>query len=601
MTRFDFQHPPFDVLTPHERETLSRSADIVFFAQNEALMLPGQTVEHFYVVIKGIISELADDEIIAAYRTHDSLDARALIAGHSPHRFEAHEEALLFALPKAVVLELIDDNPLFGAFFFQSLSQKFSALSQQRSSNRELQTLLTATVREANIKTPVFLPATASVLDAAQAMKREKVKSILVQDGDRIGMFTTSDFRDVIIQNQPSDTPLLSLARFNLITTDRNDFLFNALLTMTRHTIQRVVVTENNVPVGILEQVDLLSYFSNHSHLIAEQIERADSLDDLESIASQLDKLIKVLSGHGVKAPQLGRLIQALNMQLFARIWRFIAPEDLQENSCLVVMGSEGRGEQIIKTDQDNALIVRDGFECPELEAICEQFSATLIRFGFPPCPGKIMVNNPIWRHPLQAFRDQIYHWLYLPQADSMMNLAIFIDAHAVTGDASLLDNLKLYLSELMSDDVGFYMQFARAIDLFDETPSFFSQLLSRDKGSETFDLKKGGIFPIVHGVRTLALEKQIAETNTFDRLHLLAERGHLDPELAHDTAEALTFLLELRLQARLTQLTLGSEGNNLVHPARLSTLERDLLKDALTVIKRFKATIRHHFKLGSL
>ena len=70
-------------------------------------------------------------------------------------------------------------------------------------------------------------------------------------------------------------------------------------------------------------------------------------------------------------------------------------------------MGSEGRGEQIIRTDQDNALILRDGFAFPALEAVTQAFNAALIGFGYPPCPGGIMLSRPLWCQPLAGFRER--------------------------------------------------------------------------------------------------------------------------------------------------------------------------------------------------
>lgn len=599
MSRFDFLHPPFDVLTAGERDQVEKAVDIVFHPNEDVILAPGQSVDALYMVIKGIVREVSDDgEIIAVYHSNDTFDARALIAGQSVHRFEVHEEALVFSLPKELVMGLIESNPVFGAFFFQSVSEKFSAMAQ-RSGNRELQTLLTATVREACVKTPVFLDGAQTVLDAAQAMKRHRAKSILVRAGERIGIFTASDFRDIILTGTPASATLADTAHFNLVTTDAGDYLFNALLTMTRHNIQRVVVTENGQPIGVLEQIDLLSYFSNHSHLIAQQIELADSLDTLKSVAAQIDRLVGVLSSHGVKAPQLARLVQTLNAQLFARAWKLIAPEELVENSCLIVMGSEGRGEQIIKTDQDNALILRDGFSHPYLEDACARFSEALIEFGYPPCPGQIMVNNPLWRKPQGEFQDQLYRWVYLPDADAQMNLAIFVDAEAVAGDAALLHQAKDYLRSIMSDDVGFFLRFARAIEQFDTPLGLFSQLLTKSQGGvATLDLKKGGIFPIVHGIRAMALEYKLEASNTLERIKLLVDQGNLESQLGHDTAEALSFLLEMRLKAGLDMLANGKTPSNQIQPDRLSTLERDLLKDALAVVKRFKTTIRHHFKM---
>ncbi|MEE9927201.1 putative nucleotidyltransferase substrate binding domain-containing protein [Microvirgula aerodenitrificans] len=601
MQRFDFSHPPFDVLGPAERSRVEQAVDILYFAAEAVILAPGEAVEHMFVVMKGMACERADDgEIVAVFRENDTFDSRALIAGRAGHRIDAHEETLLFAIPKAVVMALIDGNSLFAAFFFQSAAQKFAALAG-RGNNRELQTILTASVRDAVVKPAVFLPADATVFDAAVAMRDHKVRSVLVGATDRVGIFTTSDCRDVIINGTPSDTPLDALCRFELITVDIDDYLFDALLIMTRHIIQRVVVTEEGRPVGVLEQIDLLSYFSNHSHLIAQQLEVADSLDALRAVAAQMETLIAMLAGHGVKARELARLMQALNGKLFARAWELIAPAGLFANSCLVVMGSEGRGEQIIKTDQDNALIVRDGYPLDGVMVACEAFSAALADFGYPPCPGRIMVNNPEWVQSQTGFRNMLYRWIYQPDEAAQMKLAIFVDASTVAGDASLLQQAREYLFGIMHDDASYFARFARAVDQFDAPMGLLSQWLGSGRhGAELLDLKKTGIFPIVHGVRAYALESGLDDTNTFDRLTALAAAGRLDGELAHDTAEALSFLLELRLAHGLEAQKLGQKVDTQIDAARLSTLERDLLKDALAVVKRFKTIVRHHFKSGA-
>jgi CBS domain-containing protein len=115
-----------------------------------------------------------------------------------------------------------------------------------------------------------------------------------------------------------------------------------------------------------------------------------------------------MLQRGGMRIEIISKLVSELNGQIFAKLWTLLAPPELVQNSCLLVMGSEGRSEQILKTDQDNALLLCDGFEFPELAAVAERFSAALLTFGYPPCPGNIMVTNPLWRQSLGAFRETI-------------------------------------------------------------------------------------------------------------------------------------------------------------------------------------------------
>ena len=206
--------------------------------------------------------------------------------------------------------------------------------------------------------------------------------------------------------------------------------MFSALLKMMNHRIQRVVVTANGDPIGVLEQIDILAFLSNHSHLIAEKLEVATNLDALTQVASQMNHTISVLYANGMQAKQLAQLMQVLNSRLFEKAWQMIAPANLVANTCLVVMGSEGRGEQVLKTDQDNALIVRDGIDMQMMQPYAERFSGILAEFGYPPCLGKIMVNNPLWCQSVSDFKQTVGSWCKNPTPDHMMNLAIFMDAN---------------------------------------------------------------------------------------------------------------------------------------------------------------------------
>ena len=153
-----------------------------------------------------------------------------------------------------------------------------------------------------------------------------------------------------------------------------------------------------------------------------------------------------------------------------------------------------------------------------------------------------------------------------------------------------------------MTDDAGTLGRIARAIELFDHhNTGFFAQLLHRDSSSH-MDIKKMGVFPVVHGIRALSLEAHLSETNTFDRIARLSQAGVLDEALSKDLSEALTYLLDIRLKAGLlAQAVCSLEGNhNQVDMHSLTTLERDLLKEALGVVKRFKGVIRTHFHLGN-
>jgi CBS domain-containing protein len=279
-----------------------------------------------------------------------------------------------------------------------------------------------------------------------------------------------------------------------------------------------------------------------------------------------------------------------------------LAPADLVANSCLFVMGSEGRGEQLLKTDQDNGLLLRDGYAPPaDLEAVCQRFSAVLERFGYPECPGRIMLSNPAWRGSVADFSRRVREWLLLPGEGDLMRLAIFMDAHAVAGDAALLESVRQQLLALAVDGGAQLARFAAAIDAFGSPAGWWNRLLGLSDETRAVNLKKAGIFPIVHGVRSLALQHRIAETGTAERIAALQAQGALDAGLGGELLEGLHFLMGLRLRAGLAELDQGRTVTGNVNPERLSSLERDLLKDALSAVKRFKAMLHQRLRLDAV
>ena len=273
-----------------------------------------------------------------------------------------------------------------------------------------------------------------------------------------------------------------------------------------------------------------------------------------------------------------------------------IVPENLAKDACLIVMGSEGRKEQMLKTDQDNALIIKNGVDVAQYEECMKKFTKTLIEFGFPECEGNIMVSNEYWRKSFDDFKDEILRWLEAPNKDDYMNLAIFFDSIAVAGDFDLLDELKDIIYENIKDKDVFLANFAKAALIFETPIGMFTKLISTN---DQIDMKKGGIFPIVQGIRSLALEEGIKETNTNNRIRLLAKANVLDKEFANIVEEAFDTLLNLRLKERLRAIGHEEDANNFIYVQNLNQLEADLLKDSFKIVNKFKNFLSHHFKIG--
>ena len=377
--------------------------------------------------------------------------------------------------------------------------------------------------------------------------------------------------------------------------------LGDALLRMVRDRRHTLAVRDAGRVVATFDSLDLLGRIVTHSHLAALQVDRA-SLDELRTAARQIEPLVASLHASGLRVDAIARHVSDCNGRLYARLWSQVAPPELVEASCLIVMGSEGRGEQTLRTDQDNALLLRDGVDPALAEAAALRFNAALIDFGWPPCDGNVMLTNPLWRQSLAAFRETIRGWLQGGDAQGVMQLAIFVDAKAVAGDAGLLADARVWLDRLLVDNDAWFARFAAAVDLFPEPAGWWSRLATLAGREEApLDLKKHGTFPIVHGVRALALEHRIAATPTAERLRQLTLQQQLPAELGRDLREVLQFLSELKLQNHLRQRQSAERPSHLVRPSELSLLARTGLRDSLGVVHQLRQFLHQHYRLDAL
>lgn len=592
--------PPFDRLTEPERVDLWHLSDVVRFESGEAIARSEPGPDRVHLIVSGVVNEVRKDAVVAVRGCGEAFDVAALLDGPSASVFVAKGPAACLILPGAPVAALARANPAFGGALRAVGTAKSDGNAAARPS-AELQSLMTTMVGDAYLHPPLYVDAATPIHVAARRMAERRATSLLVRDGSRVGIVTGQDLRRAVILERVSvDAPTGPVASYGLVTIRTDDFLFNALLLLTRHAIRRLVVVDGDGEVvGVLEQVDLLSFLSNHSHIVALQVERATTISELREASRNIEGLVRVLHDKGARIAFLAQLVTELNRKVFARLYALLAPPDLLANACLIVMGSEGRGEQILRTDQDNGLILRDGFACADVERVGAAFAEALQSFGYPLCPGGVMASNPIWAKPLAAYRRQLLSAVTTSDERALLDVAILVDAAAVAGDGGLLAALRRTLFEALRDNSAFHARFARAIDSFDVPLGLFSKLIvERGPHKDALDLKKGGIFAVVHGVRSLALERGLSDTNTFERVRRLEELGVFDHRFALDLIEAFAFMLNLRLRARLAQLDDDLPTDNFVRPGELSTLEQDRLKDALGVVRELKEIVRHHFRL---
>jgi CBS domain-containing protein len=352
-----------------------------------------------------------------------------------------------------------------------------------------------------------------------------------------------------------------------------------------------------------VRQKDILSLVASHAPLLDREIERASCIDDLQGVGEHLVELVRGLHGRGVRARHISAWVSELNAKLYAKVWGLVAPQGLRDTSCLFLMGSEGRGEQLLRTDQDNGLLLAAGVDEDMAGEAAERLVEALERLGLPRCPGGIMASNPLWRRPVDGLTDMIRQAVAKPEGEALLRLAMLADARAVAGRGELVQSMRAELHAQLAAHPTVLARMAAQVLAFETPLGVFSGfVLEKGEHRGELDLKKGGLFPIMHGVRVYALEVGIDETNTFERIERLRELGRFEPAFARDLAGAYDFLQSLRLAAMLEDVSAGRPATDShIAPQRLDHFERDLLRDALRTVERFKRLVHHHFKLHLL
>jgi CBS domain-containing protein len=600
-TAFFRQTAPFDRLREGELARLVNAASPTEYAPGQTILRRFDIPEHLHVVIDGVVEEVDSSGPVGRYSTGDTFDSRALIEGRCQHGFVSRGRASCYMVPVPLVLTLTRTNRRFRDFFHEDVTRRLEALVSVQQ-QREAASLLTMRIGERDLRPPVFADPATSIQQAVALMKTHRTSALLIRQDDRVGIFTGRDVRErSVLMKLPDTTAIGDLASYDLITIERDDLLFNAFVTMTRHAIRHVVVTDGPEILGILEQADLLNHLSDTSYFIAHQVERATSPEELKEAGERIPQFVRSLYERGVKPRYIARLVTDLNRKIMVRLYRQMASEDLLANACLIVMGSEGRGEQLLRTDQDNGMVFREDTPPPGFDEVSRAFPEALIELGYPPCPGNVMVSNPAWAKSRDGYRESLRTWIHQPSSDGFMNLAIFFDAAALAGDEDLLAELRAYLFDLIGGQENVVRHFARAIQSFETPLGLFNRLVVEKSGPQAgkLDIKKGGIFAVVHGVRSLALEYRLAETNTIGRIQALSGRPPFEEGFTADLIEAFEFMSMIRLRTQLDQWDLEGRTHNYVDPARLTKLERGLLQDSLKIVKQFKAMLGHHFKLS--
>lgn len=597
--QINLNQPPFSFLEAHQLEWLTERLDLVFFPKDAIILNEGDTTPGLFIIYKGMVEETdqAETKVYSHYGREDIFDVRAILEKQTKHKYKAVEETLCYLLKAQDFIKLLEDTNDFSIYFITDLGTQQVILNQRE--NSDVSEFVLSRIDENSMRAPLYIAGQSSLGRVASLMAEQKYDAVLVRTAKEVGIVTGTDLlKATLLGDKTKQTRVAEVAQFNLITVEYGEFLFNALVKMIQHHIERVVVLREGDIVGWIELKDMLSLFSTHSHIIALRIEQAKSVQDLTIAAKRIDELIASLRHQGVKITAIMELVTTLNRRLIQRAFDLIFPERLRKNVCILVLGSEGRGEQILKTDQDNAIIMVDEHDREAIQPLLQSLHQTLLDFGWPRCPGGVMFINESWMHTVEEWQAKVKRWLKAGTPEAMLNMAIFMDGVPVAGNSELFKPIKdsWQRPELRSSVISAW--FAKPALQF-ETPLTFLGNIREQEGA--LDIKRGGIFPIVHGVRALAFEYGVTATHTLARIKALQALGVLDEERAQNLHDSLVFFLSIRLKQQLERNDNNPGLSQQLKIDQLRSVDRNMLRHALHRVKKFKQFLTSHYHLENL
>ncbi len=490
----------------------------------------------------------------------------------------------------------------------ERISQGRRSKLVQGSSSLKLQ------VRALLRRPPVTCPAGDSIASASRSMVENGVGSIIVvaPGGESLGIVTDRDLRERVLGAERSTSDSITTVMSTpLAAISPEAFVFEALLQMTRANIHHLAVVEAGKLIGVVSSHDLLLLQAAAPLYLACLIQSRASLGELGAAVPDLTEAIRHLFGQGLSGYEIGRIVSELNDLVIVRVLDFVERE-LQEGGlgepplpfCWLVLGSEGRREQTLRTDQDNALVYQD----PSLavrqtaeryfRAFAERVIEHLVRLGYPRCPADSMASNPQWCQPLSVWRGYFAEWARDTTPQNLMHASIYLDFRSVGGTARLAEELR----DEVRAQVNAWRSFPRylgkiAVSHGPALGLFGRFKLQRENGRRGINLKLGGMLLLNNALRAYAVDLGLDETNTIERLEAAARMGGcFTPDEVEDIREAYETIFHLRLRHQLARLADGREADNLIDPFALTGGEQRRLRGAFRAIRRLQGKVEDRY-----
>lgn len=624
---YDFlkNYPPFDAVSEEELMRISSKLKVWYLDKGRIIFSEGEQPGDYFFVVKagavGLSREVEGESILVDICDEgDVFGLRPLIQDdHYLMSAVCQEETILYQIPVKAFKAVADQNEsvrkYLRAGFFSNLKTPYA--NEDKTFNSTWESSIFTDVQTAGFKRePIHTSPSKSIQEVALIMSESRIGSMIITEQQKpIGIVTDKDLRMKVATGKVGlSEPISQIMSSPVHTIPPNISVAEAQIEMIKHQITHLVVTENGQVdsplLGVMSEHDLVVLKGNNSSVLMKEIKRAKVNDKLVYVRQRLSHLLKGYVEQQVPISFSTHLFEELNRSLTAKAIQLSIQEMGHEPTVSfswLSLGSQGRGEQLLLTDQDNAIVYEN---VPQEQAeitknyfleLAQKVTHKLNNIGYEYCPANMMASNPQWCLSLDEWKAQFHHWITQPSEKSIMNCTIFFDFKSMYGN----QDLGLELSKSIQQSIQSYDLFLNYLGqnaLTNPSPvGFFRQFLVEQDGKHKhqFDLKARALMPLIDAARLLILSQpnEFEITNTSKRYQRLMELEPQNKELYNSCADAFEVLLQFRTEQGLK----NQDSGRFVPIESLSKVDRLKLKNAFKPIKDIQELIMTRFKLSQL
>ena len=601
------RHSPFQELPAEQLQQVALSIDIGYFKAGSEILRFNEPLHALHLIRSGAVETYRrNGDLYNRMSEGGFFGEQGLLRG-AKVRFPATalEDTLIYFIPDETFQQLFDENEFFADYVQVGDSERRKT---SKAGTQARADLLGATVSTLLSREPVSIGSDASVWQAAQLMTEQNVSSLLILDVEQhlAGIITDKDIRSrLVAPGLKSEIPVTDIMSANPVTIEQQQYIFEAMMLMLRHNLHHLPVLKRQQAVGVIAISDIIRFESQSSLYVVSRIFRQQTVDELQALVPDVHACFVRMVNEDANSQMIGSAMAAIGRSFKQRLLE-LAEAELGPPPvpyCFLALGSMARDEQLVLTDQDNALILDNRFD-PKLhddyfKQLANFVSDGLAACGYTYCTGKVMATNPQWRQPLQVWQQYFQHWISQPSAERLLHSSIFFDLDGVWGQIQWAGQLQQLVSNLAPKQPLFLASMTR--NALSRTPplGFFKDFVMEQDGKQNniLNIKRRGTAPFVDLIRIHALAIGSTESNSFSRLQQIIAAEVLPKGRGEDLRDAFEVIAMTRIRHQAAALSNGEEPDNNVLPEQLSEFERKHLKEAFQVLSNAQKFLKFHFK----